>query len=181
MAAPPTKTIYDLDGRWSLNKGLSDNLDSVMRLQGLSWLSRKAVNAAQITTQITLAGRGPSATLTLANTANFNIKGTTEVRTLDWEWRDFKDYIWGAFQDRSRHVHKKNLAPTVSSGEWLESLQGDDATLIESEVRASDGAWTNRMLWGFKVFGSERFLIRHMEVRRGRESAHAVLVYDYCL
>lgn len=179
-----------------------------MRLQGLTWLSRKAVNLATITTHITLKpspSEAASSTRTLIlNNSAFNFPGTVEARTLDWEWRDFKDYIWGAFQDRSRIVRKDGLAQEVADGEWVQGLRGEDEWMVESEIRARDGAWSNHtvcmaavrcdyycvlrelkltfavvQVWGFKSVGAERRLIRHMEARRGEECARAVLVYDF--
>ncbi|KAF2252892.1 hypothetical protein BU26DRAFT_515314 [Trematosphaeria pertusa] len=183
MAAPPSQTIDKLGGSWTLNKALSTDFNPLMRLQGLTWLSRKAVNLATITTHITLKpspSEAASSTRTLIlNNSAFNFPGTVEARTLDWEWRDFKDYIWGAFQDRSRIVRKDGLAQEVADGEWVQGLRGEDEWMVESEIRARDGAWSNHTVWGFKSVGAERRLIRHMEARRGEECARAVLVYDF--
>ncbi|RYC54577.1 hypothetical protein CHU98_g11632, partial [Xylaria longipes] len=53
MAAPATKTIGDLSGKWVLNKTLSDPTDPALALQGVGWLLRKAIGAATIHISVT--------------------------------------------------------------------------------------------------------------------------------
>ncbi|KLU85318.1 hypothetical protein MAPG_04346 [Magnaporthiopsis poae ATCC 64411] len=41
MAAPPSKTLRDLNGKWVMNKTLSDSTEPALALQGIGWLYLK--------------------------------------------------------------------------------------------------------------------------------------------
>lgn len=52
MACPKDVTMQDLSGRWTLNTKLSDNIDPMLALQGVSWLARTALSLTTVKLQI---------------------------------------------------------------------------------------------------------------------------------
>lgn len=126
MALPPTVTIRDLNGVFVLNKTLSQSPDALLALQGLSWLTRKAIWLATITltirsyTDSTSANPPPDAqpvttqnidtatpTVThidITSTVSGLRTTTQENRTLDWTTRSHHDSIFGHVEGRSRFI-----------------------------------------------------------------------------
>lgn len=156
MAAPPEKTIRDLNGRWLLvcgriypydikltctvqNKSLSGNSERLMALQRVPWIIRKAICLADITIRIKQEGSGRSTTIILENTANFNVKGTVEARKLDWEMTPHEDYIWGRVQGRSKFMPSTQIPSDLLTA-------GNDEDVILSEVNAINGSWDSQMV-----------------------------------
>ena len=122
----------------SQNKSLSSNFERLMTLQGVPWIIRKAICLADITIHIEQRGTGRSTTMILENKANFNIKGTVETQTLDWEMAPHEDYIWGRVQGRCKFMpalHVPIALPTA-----------DDEDVIFGEVNATDGSWNSQMV-----------------------------------
>ena len=74
-------------------------------------MARKAIGLAAVTVHLTSSSEsGAPPSLTLTNTAtNLGVQGTTEARRLDWQWADMRDYVWGAFRDRSRALAPDDL------------------------------------------------------------------------
>ncbi|KAK2768566.1 hypothetical protein FQN54_000422 [Arachnomyces sp. PD_36] len=110
MAAPPEITIQDLNGKFVMDKALSNNPDDILKLQGISWLTRKAIGLATITLAVTEEDKpteedpnGPPIThVTIGQTATGGIPGTTESRILDFVERPHTDHIFGSVKGRTR-------------------------------------------------------------------------------
>ncbi|RYP63810.1 hypothetical protein DL771_009093 [Monosporascus sp. 5C6A] len=145
MAAPANKNIGDLNGKWVLNKILSDPTDAALALQGVGWMLRTALGYATITLgvhQYTGPPKPPSTStepathVDIDQTVSGGIKGNTELRCLDWEQRAHSDYLFGTVRGQSRWVAGGDeLARVVAEvepagaaylkggadqGEWLE-------------------------------------------------------------
>lgn len=82
-------------------------------LQGVSWLTRKALSYATITLQIKeYTGAPPEAEdankqvrrIDIDQTVTGGIKGTTERRVLDWKNRPHSDHVFGNVVGQSRFV-----------------------------------------------------------------------------
>jgi hypothetical protein len=99
MAAPGSVKIGDLTGTWVINKSLSGDTDSVLALQGVNWFTRVAISFATVTQHLKqyFDEKDPSIThIDFTQTLTGGIKGTTELRTLDYQWRSHSDYLFGA-------------------------------------------------------------------------------------
>jgi hypothetical protein len=166
MAAPPDKTVMDLNGRWLLvgmfktapnvhtdnvrqNKDLSGNTNELMVLQGVSWIMRKAISLADITICIKQHGSGSDAVVVLENIANFGLRGTTEIRTLDWVSASHKDPIWGQVSGRSRFVSASDAARDELVNSLFEQFTMEVQDVIYSEAEAQDGTWQSQMVSTF--------------------------------
>lgn len=135
--------------------------------------------------------------------------GSTELRALDWKFREHKDNIFGEVQAKSRWVKLEDVDDDEflktgwddMKGEhvqaWAESeAKGWTANQVRWVPRASVllGGWLCWFLmmglfadedecrfqvWGFEVLSGKRYYVRHIAVRKGDDWKLARLVYDY--
>ncbi|KAK7951008.1 uncharacterized protein PG986_006736 [Apiospora aurea] len=205
MAAPASKTIGDLNGTWAMNKSLSDNTEPGLALQGIGYLTRKAIGLASVTLTVKQysgphlppsAAAGDCVRIDIEQTATGGIKGTTENRCADGEKRTHSDWLFGTVESSSR------FAP---AGDALKQAVGDyglDAASVEylagnwlvdeSEKTGPDGAahlvscadnqkdgWVAVQVWGFQTIGGERRYARNIVLKKGDKKVEMRLVYDY--
>lgn len=182
MAAPPERTIKDLNGKWTMNKTLSDDFDPILAMQGVGWFLRKAIRLATITLTITqYVEPGTNIThIDIAQVATGGIGGTTERRTLDWTIREHKDGIFGECKGKSRWVKLHDLEEGPDK-EWFSQgwLEEDGGEHVQAWVTNEKNGWTAVQVWGFEEIEGKRYHTRHVAVRKGEEWKQAKLVYDY--
>lgn len=180
MAAPPSKTLQALSGKWQLNKSCSDDFASVLALQGVNMLIRKAATAASI--HLNIVQTDEQSIKMAQSVTSGNIPGTTEDYTLDWEWRTNHDSFFGDVSGRSRWVSVEQSRQTEvlgdGEGEWIE---GDsDGKLIEAEGKKEDGEWRAHHLWGFEQVDGQRRHTRRVYVENKKgENIRVRMVYDF--
>lgn len=178
------------------NKSLSDAFDPVLALQGIGWLTRKAIGAATVTQtmrQSSVTGEnGESVTqIALEQTATGGLKGSTETRVTDWYPRGHSDWLFGTVEGKSRYntlakIQEENKGQGVLEEDakylaegWLqESAEGD---IFESFVDNAGNKWTAWQVWGFAEIGGERKQTRRLVIRKkDKDQVQRVrLVYDY--
>lgn len=116
----------------------------LLKLQGVSWLLRQAIILATIfllTTQTKTIG---STIITIKNVANGGIRGTTEVRQLDWQPREHQDHIWGHVRGCCGYKLTHDVNDERLRVGWLdETLFGE---CIQNDVVAVDGSWQSSMV-----------------------------------
>jgi hypothetical protein len=122
------------------------------------------------------------------------LKGTTEKRTLDWQFRPHSDWLFGDLKGRSRYTTIDTIleeskekgeaiqedAKFLSEG-WLpETREGD---VVESFVDNEGKGWTGWQIWGFAELDvddkKERWFVRRFVVRKGVEVQRIRLVYEW--
>ncbi|KAE8332827.1 hypothetical protein BDV39DRAFT_199828 [Aspergillus sergii] len=160
MATPEDITIGNLNGNWVMNKGLSGETDPILKLQGVPWLLRKAMAAVTLYVNITTyetprpESREPVTNIDFNQTASGKLGGTTEKRTLSWEIKEHKDYIFGEVQGRSEFVHGSPDSSGHIRPEFELNTEVDNAQEVkrflrgENRLDSPDGA-------GFICEGSE--------------------------
>lgn len=181
------------------NKSISDSTDPILALQGVGWLTRKAINLATITQHLSTTtgppeedpAGAPITHIVIQQSATGGVKGTTEKRALDWTFRPHSDWLFGDLQGRSRYnsiaaILKEKEGKGVEETDakflcdgWLpETLDGE---VVESFVDNDGKQWTGLQLWGFSDVKGERWLTRRFAVRRKDrdEVVHARLVYEW--
>ncbi|KAI2782355.1 hypothetical protein F4815DRAFT_443352 [Daldinia loculata] len=209
MAAPASKTIGDLNGKWVLNKTLSDPVDPALSLQGVSWLVRKAIGAATVTLA-TKQYQGPATPPNTTSTelvtridiqqiATAGVKGTAENRCLDYEFREHSDWLFGRVRGRSRWIGSEELAAHVgpdgearktgvveddfAARDWLEGEEEKGGPLGETHilnhVESLDAGWTALQVWGFQNVGGERRYVRNVVVAKDGTFVNFKMVYDW--
>ncbi|KAL4963694.1 uncharacterized protein BDV14DRAFT_190789 [Aspergillus stella-maris] len=109
MAIPSDITLKTLNGSWTLDKSVSDSSDSILRLQGVSWLTRKAISAATLTLHFTSSSIETEdgteiPQLTMRQTLTGGIPGSTEERVMDWVERMRSNHVYGDVLSKSKLV-----------------------------------------------------------------------------
>ena len=218
MAAPPEVTMQSLDGVWVIvsaicidhlhtwppssslpckfrlrphfqNAQLSDSLDPVFTLQGISWLLRKIVSLATITMYAKQEVDDDGvAVITLDLRATGGIKAETEVRKLDWKEVTSKSGFFGTSRHRSRWIDIKGQTQSGYGGPldtyliegWLEEpteKAGED-NLQDFVVNEKNG-WSVEQIWGFATIDGKRYHMRKTLVKKGEQVEKARTVYDW--
>ncbi|KAL8376128.1 hypothetical protein RB595_007307 [Gaeumannomyces hyphopodioides] len=186
MAAPSSKTLKDLNGKWVMNKTLSDSTEPALALQGVGWFVRKGISVASVTLnvkQYTAAPKPPSTSpdevvhVDIVQTATGGIKGTTELRCLDSVAREHSDWLFGKVSGRSRWVKRAEVADEYLKRGWIE--EGEDEEHVESRAESVDNGWVALQIWGFQLIGGERRYTRNIVVSKGAEKVEMRLVYDW--
>jgi hypothetical protein len=119
-------------------------------------------------------------------TATGGIKGTQELRRLDWIERPHDDHIFGALRGKSRWIatgsaEYEALNQFMREG-WLED--GEQAgpkgeSHVHSWVINEEKGWTAEQIWGFAIVEEKRYYVRRVVVQKGEEVLSVRLVYDW--
>jgi len=182
MAAPPEKNIGDLSGQWVLNKSLSDDLDAALIFQGIGWWTRKAIGLATVTLHVKQYTTSSITHIDIDQTATGGIKGTTETRELNWEFKAHNDHIFGDLKGKTRWAAPDLIESDFLKEGWLdiETEKGGPAGeyLIETYVEAKAG-WTGQQVWGFAVVDGERRYTRRVLLKKGEAIHELRMVYNW--
>ncbi|KAK3310642.1 uncharacterized protein B0T15DRAFT_44448 [Chaetomium strumarium] len=193
MAAPASKNIGDLTGKWVMNKAQSSNVEPGLALQGIGWVTRKAVTMATVTLHVKqfVAPPSPPADpaspavthIEIEQTGTGGFKGTTEKRCLDYTFREHSDWLFGHVKGQTKFVAAEEVQDEFLKSGWLE---GDDEkggpngeTHVLSYVESLDNGWTATQIWGFKIIEGVRKYCRNVVIAKGGERVELQLVYDY--
>ncbi|KIX07493.1 uncharacterized protein Z518_02146 [Rhinocladiella mackenziei CBS 650.93] len=191
MAAPPELSCTNLSGKFTLNKSLSDDVDSMLALQGLSWLTRKAIGLATVVLTIREYTNDGILHIDITSAAS-GLSTTQEDRILDWQERETKDKIFGTVNGQSR---------MWKTGEFQMAGPGsdEDATFLRAEklkdgqtskflddehvqsfvTNIAGGDWSAEQNWGFEDINGERRYTRRVVCWKGDKVQRVRLVYDY--
>ncbi|EOA88968.1 hypothetical protein ACJQWK_05640 [Exserohilum turcicum] len=192
MAAPENIDIRNLQGKWIMNKSLSDPFDPILALQGISWLTRKAIGAATLTqhlTQAPVTGEDgtPSTLVKIDQVLTGGLKGSVEERMMDWHYQEHTDWLWGTSKARNRYSTLQKLRDEGTNAEdvkfladgWLKETE--EGEIVEAFAENEKSKWTALQVWGFAEIEGKRMLTRKFVVWRldKNEVVRARLVYDY--
>ncbi|KAH0841336.1 hypothetical protein FOPE_06517 [Fonsecaea pedrosoi] len=209
MAAPPEITCTNLSGKFVMvvkfllsrawvnltrykNKTLSDDIDSMLALQGLSWLTRTAISLATVVLTIKEYKQEDIYHIDITSVAS-GLSTTQENRTLDWQERDHHDRIFGNCRGKSRFwktgEYKMEGPGTQEDAVFLQAQklkdgQTDSKFLDDEHVQSwvknmDEDGWQAEQNWGFEEINGERRYTRRVLVWKGSEFRRARLVYDY--
>jgi hypothetical protein len=196
MHLPPQRTSLSHLIKTRQNKALSDSPDPVLALQGVGWLTRKAIGLATVTQHLkqspTTGEDGkPTTHIEIEQLVTGGVKGSTESRILDWQYRGHTDWLFGTLQGRSRYNTLKAIAEEnagkakeeedvkyLSEG-WLPETA--DGEIVEGFVDNDGAKWTGWQIWGFAQINNERKLTRRFVIRRknNAEVVRIQLTYDW--
>jgi hypothetical protein len=175
------------------NKTLSDPFDPVLALQGIGWLTRKAIGAATVTLHVKhYALEDGTVKIDIDQVLSGGLKGSVEERTLDWQWRGHTDYLFGTVKGHNRYntlaavlEEAKGKGVTEEDAQFLAEgwlKETEEGEVMESFVENEGNQWTAWQIWGFAEVGGERRYVRRIVVRKtaGKEEVRRVrLVYDF--
>ena len=167
------------------NKSLSDSTDPALALQGIGWLTRKAVGLATITLVVKQyegppsppaeASAPPATHIEIDQIATGGLKGTSEKRCLDSTFREHSDWMFDTVKGRSAWV----TPAEVEDAFLLKGWEPGSAEHVLSYVESIGNGWTATQIWGFQVVDGERRYCRNIVVAKGSERVEMRLVYDY--
>jgi hypothetical protein len=168
------------------DKSLSDDTDAMLAVQGVGWAMRKAIQWATITLHIKQYVDDAGTThIDIDQTATGGMKGTSELRALDWVPREHEDYLFGKLVGQGRWI-------ATGSGEWeaLDQVLKDGwledenekggpngETHVQSFVDNKERGWTAEQIWGFAVVEGQRYHTRRVVCRKGDQVLFVRLVY----
>ncbi|KAI0197517.1 hypothetical protein F4808DRAFT_296733 [Astrocystis sublimbata] len=195
MAAPISKTIGNLNGKWKLSKSLSGPVDPALRIQGIGWVTRKFISNATITLDVNqyTDEKGIVHIEISQEASSITSSHTHEHRTLDFQERELTDPLFGKVRGQSKFVSAGDLAATVQdkakvnsgylSADWISTdteNTGPGGTLhVFNCVHGVDDGWTAVQVWGFQMVDGERRHVRNVVVAKGGESHMFKMIYDW--
>ncbi|CAI7614573.1 unnamed protein product [Penicillium bialowiezense] len=188
MAVPADVTIKNLSGEWVM--------------QGMGWVTRKALSLAKVTIYIHQYPDSEKPEIYHVDGQSVltgGIQGTKESRTLDWQQREHTDHIFGKLVGQSRHfakiedldiqtsvgkpeddarVAKFLRAETLADGSKSEGFLEEEA-FMQSFVQNADAGWTAEQVWGFEIIDGQRLHTRRVVVTKNGQVELARLVYSF--
>jgi len=177
-------TTLDISGTFVLNKKQSDDTDEILRLQGVSWLTRKIIGMATITCYIKHYKDDDGVEhIDITQVATPGSVTNTELRTLNWQGNESKDPVFGNIVGKSRRIQ----VGEIEGDEWLKEGWFSDTTehgaiqaFAESDTPKSGTSWSADAIWGFaEIDGERKYTRRVYFVGPGKEDIKARMVYDY--
>lgn len=138
-----------------------------------------------------VAEDGTSTQIDIDQLVTGGLKGSSENRTLDWQYRPHSDWLFGDLQGRTRYstlakVTEENTGKGVSEEDakylvegWLKETE--EGEVVESFVDNDGNKWTGWQIWGFAEVGGQRKLTRRFAIRKKdkNEVVRVRLVYDW--
>ncbi|KAF5320203.1 hypothetical protein D9758_017880 [Tetrapyrgos nigripes] len=186
MAVPSDFSISKINGKFAVNKALSDTMDTMFRIQGFGWVTRKALGLASITAHITPSVQDNGVErIEVVPYISGGFKWSLDVRPLDLSEQQVSNPILGTMVYKSRKI---KLSEVTKDDEYLkEGHSGSlkegwdtsaDDTLINSHVVGK--GWVQDETWGLMDFnGKKHFTMRYRVINDAKEETDLKIVYDY--
>ncbi|TKX27268.1 hypothetical protein C1H76_0562 [Elsinoe australis] len=183
MSVPDSINIRNLNGSYQMNKVLSDQFDEVLLLQEVGWIVRQAAKYSSVAIKVDQYDNDEGVNeVVITQTSSGGIR-STEERTMDWEWREKKDSIFGLVKGRSRICKLDEI-----TDEWLKedldpkSLEACNNEVVHSitgSVNLSGDQWNADQIWSFEVIDGQRRHVRRILFSRGDKLLKVKCVYDW--
>ncbi|KZS96652.1 hypothetical protein SISNIDRAFT_450362 [Sistotremastrum niveocremeum HHB9708] len=184
MAAPATVTTKNFSGRYTLNKTRSDSVEAILALQNVAWATRKVISLATVTLDVShYTDESGVEHIDVVQTLTGGIKGTTEIRILDWTDRPHEDHIFSAVQSKSRRLPLSEVEDTFLKSGWEPEVEADGVVqnLVVSDKAKNKNDWIVDMIWGFEKVDGQRYYTRRMKTSASgvKDVLQSKLIYDY--
>jgi len=171
-------TTKDLSGTYCMNRKISGDTDECLSMQGVGWMTRKTLSYATVTVKLTHTTNDAGVeTIQVDNTVTGGIKGSSETRILDWEWRSQTDHVWGTFKSRARRVNIADVEVEYLKTGWEEGTE----SLIEIESDSTEKNWSAVQTWGFQIINGERRYARQVKLtaKKPAKTIECRMAYDF--
>lgn len=136
-SAPASVTDADLSGIWTLSKTLSDDTEPLFILQGIGYLLRKAAKIGKVSLKIEHASAATPPTLTMTIIPPGGFKGATNVRRLDGEPEQERNFMFGQISMTYRVKKKGDVTGYHAEEEWI----GEN--ILEEIIESTGAGWIN--------------------------------------
>lgn len=126
------------------NKTLSDSTtDEILRLQGISWLKRKAISLGTVYISLNHYKDADNVEHIDIDQTVAGIPGSREERTLWWKERSTDDSLFGPVVGKSRRARLEDIENEYLTNGWLPDTieQGLIQTYVESDTPKSGTTW----------------------------------------
>ncbi|CAN8105677.1 unnamed protein product [Discula destructiva] len=175
MAAPAEITLKNINGKYSLNKSLSDDQEPILVIQKVGWIQRKAIGAATLELTIKIYEQDGVTRFDTGIKPSIGPQ-STEERFLDWDKEvEFKHPLFGAGKNRSKLIKVAELEEEFLSKGWEDGTE--EVILTQNEM---DSGIVTKLVHGFELVGGERHYVRHVLSKNKKgEEAKVRLVYNY--
>jgi hypothetical protein len=125
----------------------------------------------------------PCTRIDIQTIATGGLKGTTEIRCLDWIGRPHTDWLFGTVTGQSKWIKAEEITDAYLKTGWeegpTEATGPNGESHIMSYVESNDNGWTATQIWGFATFDGLRRHTRLIIVEKNGERVTVRLVYDY--
>ena len=208
MAAPASSTLKDMTGRWVVHKGLSDNFDSLLALQGVAWWKRqvsgtirscsfgalmvhiadshhvKAVNLVTLTEHIThVRDEKNVPRIQIEQRISGGFKGGEECRVLDGSEQRFDNDIFGTIKEWSTWSDLSDVHHDWLKEGWLEGEGEQAGPKGEKHIKVFSTnekfGWNVTAAWGFVEVDGKRYHARKVICVKGDRMARVRGVYGW--
>nr|GAT44069.1 predicted protein [Mycena chlorophos] len=183
MAVPQEFQSLDITGKFTMNKTLSGETDSILALQGVGWIKRKAIQLGTITLYIKhYKDENNEERIDIDQTITGGIPGTREERHLTWTERSHNDHLFGYVVGKSRRVKVAELDEEFLKNNWTADTieHGVIQSYVESDTPKSGTSWIANQTWGIQEINGERRYARNVKFTGPNgEDIERLLVYDY--
>lgn len=131
---------------WIQNKILSDpRIDTILSLQGVSWLKRTAISLGTITLFVRHVEDADGVEhIDIDQTISGGIPASSENRTLDWTEHEVSDVTFGEVVSKSKRVKAEELDSDFLKNGWTADTleRGLVQSYVESNTAKSGISWT---------------------------------------
>lgn len=186
MAAPAEMTTADISGTYIMNKALTDGTktDEILRLQGVSWLTRRIISAATVTLYVkhSQATADSPEHIHIDQRVTGGISADPEDFYLNWTERHTDNRIFGALVIKSRRTKVEDLENGWLKDGWTSDTieHGVIESKGDSDTPKSGTTWTAHQAWGFQGTGEERRYTRNVQFTGPQgENIQVKMYYDY--
>lgn len=184
MAVPADLTSLDFSGQYTLNKTLTDpRTDTILSLQGVGWLKRKAISLGTITLHVShFKDDAGVEQINIEQTITGGIPGTSEARVLDGTERDSEDHVFGQIVSKARRVKVDELEHEFLKKGWTADTLENGLVEVSSrsDTPKSGRVWSAVQAWGIDEIDGERRYVRHVKFTGPKEEdIELMMVYDY--
>ncbi|KAL2846161.1 hypothetical protein BJY01DRAFT_175687 [Aspergillus pseudoustus] len=133
MDSPTGPGIAHMNGSWVLDKEHSTGLEEVLKLQGIGWITRKAILASSVTLKITQHSEVTASSgdlvnsITLEQVLSSGLRGGPEKRLLDWSKSKYNDTLFGMVIIQSQYVSGLKDSNMKTQPVFIAATPGIDA------------------------------------------------------
>ncbi|KAK5555912.1 hypothetical protein LTR46_005758 [Exophiala xenobiotica] len=194
MAAPPEITCANLSGIFGLNWSLSDDVDTMLSLQGAAYVARQVLYVFKNPISHTYKTYQQDSVTHLDITTLVSMHlDTQENRTLDWQDNYHLDKVFGNCHHKSRLFKTGQFqmqgpgstedAAFLRAEKLLDGTTGSgflDEENVQTCIRnVGDAGLLTEQVWGFETVNGERRHTMRVVTWAGAIPHRCRVVYDY--
>ncbi|EPS39159.1 hypothetical protein H072_7096 [Dactylellina haptotyla CBS 200.50] len=176
MAVPADKTVANISGVYNMNRTLSGDTDTILSLQNIGWLKRKALSVAPVTITIT---HYPETGVINVDSNALNVIKSSEDMHIDGKPYEQNHPLWGPLKLTTQKIKLSELDDEKLKEGWV------DEELLQVVATHEAQKWIATQIWGFQeveVNGkSEKRHFRRVRLdkdgKKGVTYTH--MVYDF--